>query len=95
MNQFASPETSTPSHAPLESVQELMQQSTSPPQYGRSSYSHREFAARRSAVSPRTSGSRPHSRSDFRAQVVAVQGCPCSFICSNSKPLGKYAPPAH
>ena len=36
-NQVAMPVTSAPSHTPLARVQALMQQSTSPPQYGRSS----------------------------------------------------------
>ena len=44
----ASLSTSAPSHSPFINVQALMQQSTSPPQYGRSSYSQRLFAARRS-----------------------------------------------
>ena len=72
------PVTSAPSHTPFATVQALMQQSTSPPQYGSSSYSQREFAASSSAVrlSRRTSASIPHSRSELRVQVVAVQGWP-------------------
>ena len=35
MNQVAMPVTSAPSHTPLARVHALMQQSTSPPQYGR------------------------------------------------------------
>jgi hypothetical protein len=75
-----------------------MQQSTSPPQYGRLSYSHREFTARRSAVSPRAAASSPQSRSVFSTQVVAVHGWPAPSAASGpakSKSAGKYAPPAH
>ena len=89
------PETSAPSHAPLATVKALMQRSTSPPQYGRLSYSHREFAARRSAVSPRTAASNPQSRSVFSTQVVAVHGWPAPSAASGpakSKSAGKYAP---
>src|SRR5258708_7780714 len=53
-----------------------MQQSTSPPQYGRPSYSQRLFAASSSAVPASTAASRPHSRSEFNDHVVAVHGCP-------------------
>ncbi len=72
------PVTSAPSHTPFATVQALMQQSTSPPQYGRSSYSQRLFAASSSAVrrSRRTAASSPHSRSEFSVHVVAVHGCP-------------------
>ena len=57
-NQAASPSTSAPSQTPFASVQALMQQSTSPPQYGRSSYSQRLFAA------SRCGGVRQHGRVD-------------------------------
>jgi hypothetical protein len=57
---------SAPSHTPFATVQALMQQSTSPRQYGRFSYSQREFAASSSTVrrSRRTSAAMPHSRSE-------------------------------
>src|SRR4051812_1396254 len=41
---------SAPSHTPFATVQALMQQSTSLLQYGRFSYSQRQFAVRSSAV---------------------------------------------
>ncbi len=81
-NHAAMPSTSAPSQTPFVSVQALMQQSTSPPQYGRSSYSQRLFAARRSAVSVSTDASTPHSRSEFSDQVVAVHGWPAPSAAS-------------
>src|SRR4051794_10041189 len=68
-NQSASAETSASSQAPLASVYALMQQSTSPPQYGRSSYSQRLLAASFSAVPASAAASNPHSRSALRLQV--------------------------
>src|SRR5262249_36102906 len=53
-----------------------MQQSTSPPQYGRPSYSQRLFAASRSAGPARAEASRPQSRRGLSVHVVAVQRCP-------------------
>ncbi len=97
-NHAASPSTSAPSQTPFASVHALMQQSTSPPQYGRPSYSHRLFAARRSAVSVSADASTPHSRSEFSDHVVAVHGWPAPSAASGpwkSKPPGKNAPPAH
>ena len=88
-NHCAMPVTSAPSHAPLASVKALMQQSTSPPQYGRSSYSHRLLAASSSAVPARASAGRPHSRSVFSDQVVAVYGCPSPPSSGPSTPAGK------
>src|SRR4029434_10333767 len=73
-------------------------QSTSPPQYGRSSYSQRLFAASRSAVPASAAASRPHSRRVLSVHVVAVHGWPASSAVSEpwkSKSPGKYAPPAH
>ena len=69
-----------------------MQQSTSPPQYGRSSYSQRLFAASRSAVSVSTDASTPHSRSELSDHVVAVHGWPAPSAASGpwkSKPPGR------
>src|ERR1700712_3640584 len=67
-------ETSAPSHAPFARVKPLMQQSASPCQYGPSLYSHREFSASFSAVPANATGSVPHPRRMFKAQVVAVYG---------------------
>ena len=77
-----------------------MQQSTSPSQYGRPSYSQRQFSASSSAVrrSRRTLASRPHSRNELSVQVVAVQGCELCSAASGpakSNSAGKNAPPAH
>ncbi len=83
------------SHAPLARVNALMQQSTSPPQYGRSSYSQRLFAASRSAVPASAAAWRPHSPSVLSAHVVAVHGCPAPSAASKpekSKPFGKLRP---
>ena len=81
-NHWAIPETSAPSHTPLARVKALMQQSTSPPQYGRSSYSQRLFAARRSAVPASAAASRPQSRRVLSVHVVAVHGCPAPSAAS-------------
>ncbi len=77
-----------------------MQQSTSPSQYGRPSYSQQQFFASSSAVrrSRRTLASRPHSRNELSVHVVAVQGCElCSAasVPAKSNSAGKNAPPAH
>src|SRR5690606_20318654 len=82
-------------HSPLDRVQESMEQSPSPFQYGLSSYSHRAFRASFSAVPASACESAPHSRRAFRDQVVAVQGCPSCATREKSKPAGKNAPPAH
>ena len=74
-NHAAIGETSAPSHVPLARVKALMQASTSPPQYGRSSYSQRALARRSPAVSGfNASGSTPHSRRELSDHVVAVHG---------------------
>src|SRR4051794_1122188 len=81
-------------------VQALMQQSTSPLQYDKSSYSQRQLSARSSTVrrSRSTAASRPHSRNELSVHVVAVHGCPAPSAASGpskSKSAGKNAPPAH
>ena len=97
-NQSAMAVTSAASQTPLARVLALMQQSTSPPQYGRSSYSHRLLAASRSAVPASAEALTPHSRNEVRLDVVAVHGWPAPATASGpskSKSLGKNAPPAH
>src|SRR5699024_1269115 len=91
-SQSTSPSTSASSQSPFDRAHELMQTSTSPPQYVRFSYSQRTSASF-SAVPASAAASTPHSRRSLSAQVVAVHGCGVSS--AKAKSAGKLAPPAH
>src|SRR5699024_10023652 len=82
-SQSTIPSTAASSQSPLDRGHEVMQTSTSPPQYGRFSYSQRTSASI-SAVPASAAASPPHSPRSLSAQVVAGHGCGVSSAKANS-----------